>query len=151
VDSRAVIHWPLAVQLVTALFMAWIAYKTYRWSTRRAPADLHDRQKKVFDAVLRFIAETCQAGDTNNEKLIEMMRETRDARLYFPNEVLAYIDALYKMGIDLEYANKALNNLGALPEDKRHALGEKRLGHMNDMAAQFSAAREIFEKHLKVG
>lgn len=103
-------------------FYAWATYRLLKANERAVSAmrkqtaefirlEAYDRRLKVYDAISRFIAETLICGTTNNEKLMEMQRETKHAKFLFENDddIKGYIDLLYEKGLDLEYKVKAVS------------------------------------------
>jgi hypothetical protein len=144
-------EWSIGISLMTAIFVGWVQYKNYRRSLRHVPGDLYDRQKKVMDVVMTFLAEACQQGDTNTEKLTQFLRDTKDAELYFPGSgVKVYVDELYKKGLNLEYTNKMLSDSHLPVGERREILAQQNLDILTDLSKQFAVARDLFNRYLKV-
>lgn len=146
-----ILQWHIGLSLIISLCCFWVGYKSFLRSKRHAPSDLYDRQKGIFDSVMKFIAETCQCGDTNNESLLKLLRETKDSELYFKGtDIKKYVDELYKKGLDLEYANKFLNDHNLPVGERRTELAEKSYDLMTYFSGQFKVAKNLFGSYLKV-
>jgi hypothetical protein len=115
--------------------------------------EAYDRRLKVYDAITRFIAETLQYGTTNNERLIEMLRETKHAKFLFPkdDDIKEYIDLLYQKGLDLEYKEKALNSESKVcTKERREQLIEESRKLKDWIKSQFNTVNIKFKKYLQL-
>ncbi|UCG54624.1 MAG: hypothetical protein JSV32_08635 [Dehalococcoidia bacterium] len=153
----------LALALITA-FYAYITYRILKanQSMLRAIQDqsaaliqleMYDRRLKVYDAISRFISETLQYGTTDNEKLIDMLRETKHAKFLFPkdDDIKEYIDLLYQKGLDLEYKEKELNSESKVcTQERREQLVEESRKLKDWIKSQFDTVDKKFGKHLQL-
>lgn len=144
-------EWDKALSLINSLFLGWLAFRDYQSKRHYVPHDIYDRRKGIYDTVMKFIAETCQNGDTDDDSLMKLLRETKDCEFYFNDQkVKSYIDELYKRGVDFEYTNKYLNDDNLPPGSRRSKLAEKAGGLMEYFSFQLSHAKNIFGPYLKI-
>jgi|GEM_PF-2004196 len=110
----------LALVLITA-FYAGVTYRILRANERSVKAirdqsaelirlNVYDKRLKVYDAIKSFIGGSLALGTTDDDKLTEMLNETRHAKFLFPvdEDIKGYIDTLYRKGLDLEYKEKEI-------------------------------------------
>ena len=111
-----------ALVSITA-FYAWSTYRILKANEHAVEAirdqskeltrlNVYDKRLRVYDAIRGFISDLLRRGTTDDEKLMEMLRETKHAKFLFPvdDDLGGYIDLLYHKGLDLEYKEKELSS-----------------------------------------
>ena len=145
-------------------FYAFASYRILKANERAVSAikkqtaefirlEAYDRRLKVYDAISRFIAETLQEGTTDNEKLIEMLRETKHAKFLFDKNdgIRGYIDLLYEKGLECEYKERRIR--GKFERVTRKAI-EKTANDIHEIRGwfrnQLDTVETRFEKYLQL-
>lgn len=153
----------LALVSITAIY-AYITYRILKANQRSVKAiqdqsaaliqlEAYDRRLRVYDAITRFIAETMQCGTTNDERLIEMLRETKHAKFLFTkdDEIKEYIDLIYQKGVDLEYKEKELSGESNIcTKERREQLVEKSSELKDWFRSQFDTVDTKFRNYLQL-
>ena len=145
----------LALVLITA-FYVWVTYRILRANERSVKAirdqsieltrlNVYDKRLKVYDAIISFIGGSLALGTTDNEKLTEMLRETRHAKFLFPvdEDLKGYIDTLYRKGLDLEYKEKEIH---AEPKVRTRERLEKLLEESSKLKDWFNSQYDTVDK-----
>jgi hypothetical protein len=115
--------------------------------------EAYDRRLKVYDSINRFIAEILQRGTTDDQRLIEMIRETKHAKFLFPrdDDLTGYIDLLYQTGLDLEYKEEEIRRDSQVCTKKRREKLIEESRKLKDwFKSQFDVVDTKFRKHLQL-
>ena len=153
----------LVLVLITA-FYAWSTYQILKTNERTVEAireqskelnrlEAYDRRLKVYDAITRFVAEIKLFGTTNNEKLIDLLRETKHAKFLFgkDDDIKEYIDLLYQKGLNLEYKEKEIwSESRVCGNEQKEKLIEESRALKDWFTAQFDTVDVKFRKHLQL-
>jgi hypothetical protein len=139
--------------LALVLITGWYVLLTYKILKANNRLEAYDRRLKVYDAIKKFIAEVQKYGTTDNEKLIEMLRETRHAKFLFAedDDMEKYTTSLYLKGLDLEYKEKAISGkFGKNTEHHQNKLVKDAQEILDWFSAQFSIVDDKFKKYLQL-
>lgn len=94
-----VIQWIVASAI--AAFAAIIAYFQWRTAHQRVVLDLFDRRLEVYNQLRSAVASIVTSGKVSPEVEQGIGRAIESARFYFGDEVVTYLDALYKSVVDV--------------------------------------------------
>jgi hypothetical protein len=75
--------------------------KSQNTNRRQYRLALFDRRMKVFNSVMELTAAVLRDGRADLDRLFEFIREARDHEFLFGPEIKAYIDELYRSGVEL--------------------------------------------------
>ncbi len=114
--------------------------------------EAYPRRLQVYDAIHRFIADIAIEGTTNNEYLIEMLRETKYAKFLFDkkNDITGYVDNLYQKGLKLEYKDKEIRSTRGLSSEQKEKLGEELLDLKRWFRSQPNVIDSKFKEYLQL-
>jgi hypothetical protein len=153
----------LALVLTTAIY-AWLTYRILKANERSVQAireqsaqqtrlEAYDRRLRVYDSINRFIAEILQRGTTDDERLTEMLRETKHAKFLLPvdDDLTGYIDSLYNKGLDLQYKEGEIRaDRQVCTQERRERLIEESRVLKDWFKTQFEVVDTKFRKHLQL-
>ena len=107
---------------IVACIAAYIAYQQWRTNRRRLQLDLYDRRLRLYEAVIKYIIVVKTDFRPKLDDLIEFRRSTAEADFLFGPDIRAYLNELFKHGVQLRgWAEK--NNrdyIQSMPPDYDH-------------------------------
>lgn len=96
-----------------AICVALLAREQNHLARTQAKIDALERRLALFDSIMAFVANISIEGTAGPDQLHRMLRDTRHAQFLFPAKakIRELIEDLYRKGLDLEYAEKAILSL----------------------------------------
>ena len=98
----------LLTNLLTALptvvigcIALYIAYQQWQTNHRKLELDLYDRRLRLYQATTKYISVVLADFKPKLEDLFEFRRETAEAHFLYGRDITAYLDELYRHGVDL--------------------------------------------------
>lgn len=83
-----------------AITTAYIAYQQYRLSQLQFRHELYERRLRVYKAVQSFLSELVREGGTEVPRLYQFYSDASEAVFLFDSSVQAYIDEIYRKGVE---------------------------------------------------
>jgi len=130
-----VVQWTIAA--ITAIFVAVVAFLQWRTAQQKAVLDLFDRRRAIYETVRKAVETmTSNSNAFDQGREIEFMDAMERAYFFFGDDVVAYLDRLWKAISEVRDAdgmmkqNPVLNALGKLSEQRTAAL--KRVTKFHD-------------------
>lgn len=137
---------------IIAVLTVVIAVAQYRLAKATYRHDLYERRSAVYKATMKFIAQVTSGGNAKLEDLQTFLRDTSEATFLFKKRakpIRAFLDSLYKKGVDLQTTNKLLESKRDTQEQR-----EERADKMHDLllwfGKQFDECRRLFAKDLSL-
>lgn len=153
----------LGLMLITGWYV-WVTAQILKANNRALTAmkdqtvkfiqlEAYDKRLKVYNAITRFIANIKCDSTTDNEKLMEMLRETKYAKFLFAkdDEIEEYLALLYQKGNDLEYKEKAISGkIGEYTEEKKKKLVKEADEIRDWLKDQYGVVDTKFQKYFQL-
>lgn len=135
--------------VLLASAVAWITYQQLSVNRLKLKLELFERRIVIFEAVKAFLGKILATGKTSSDDCIQLLRDTNQAEYLFGSEVSAYIMTLYTKGIELEYLNKKLSGVDAIPiGPERCKLAEQDADALKWFSQQYEVMKATFRKYL---
>jgi uncharacterized protein YodC (DUF2158 family) len=113
--------------------------------------DEYSEMNNVYNEIVTFILQIGPIGHPNSEMLNNLILLKDRAKFIFgkDNEIITYIDNLYRKGPELKYKDELLPS--ADPEqESTHKLGEEIIELKEWFGEQLDFAHDLFEKYLQL-
>ena len=133
----------MAVATVVIAYFAWSQNKLNKTQMKIA---LYNRRRKVLDSIYRFMAETHEQMNTDNEKIELLRSETMESIFIFDEEIENYIQLLFEKSRQLMIINEDIEK----NPEKYDSLKLDKNEISKWFNVQFSKLKGMFEKYLKL-
>lgn len=132
-----------------ATYIAWQQWQTNR---QKLNLDRYDRRLRIYEEVRKILSIIARDAKASTEDLLKFRTAVSEADFLFGQEVVEYIDQLYKRGL----------NLWGLTQEYRDFTQEKPPAYdhvkvvkeMNEelkwLVSQFEPAKKLFGRYLNV-
>ena len=137
---------------IAAIYFFW--EKIVAWFHKKSSLQVNkkthfDRRLKIHDAITSFIADIKTSGTTNNQRLVQLLKETKHAKFLFNEEdkIPEYINKLYEKGSRLECAS---DDIKSLRGEQRNNMIKKRQTLLKWFGGQYRVVEEKFKPYLKL-
>lgn len=133
---------------VTAIFLAWLAYKDYQTKTEQFKLDLYDRRYRIYKAIENLLRDIMRDGKVVSKSMNQFVVETNEREFLFDEEIPTYIDGLRKKAIRLQYLERMLDDSNLPVGDKRTKFAEEQCDLLTWFDSQFDVSKNMFKKYL---
>jgi hypothetical protein len=132
-----------------AIIVTYIAYQQYKINKNRLRLYLFEKRFKVYDGLMIFLASVIRKADTSNEDLFKFRKHINDAFFLFDDEILSFLEEVYKKAHDLKGLQIKLRNIDTPSDEEAKEIVEKSLKIQGWLDKQFISSNKIFEKYLR--
>lgn len=134
---------------VVATYIAWQQWKT---NEQKLVLDRYDRRLKVYEEVRKILSIILRDAKAGYEDLLEFRTAVSEADFLFGPEIPAYIDEIYKHGVQLQYWSREYrdSNQPVLEGYDHKKVVDGMHVELNWLVAQFDPAKEKFKKYLDI-
>ncbi len=148
-NQKSLTNWPAIVTLLIATMVALVGIFQYCLASDKLRLDLFDRRFAVYQATKKFL-ETSLGKPKIDSRDREILRnETQVAVFLFNDDIVEYIDSLYKKTSDLEALEQKRVSLPAGSEHKDLIEQEDKMRkEFNDERSRLKDAKVIFSRYL---
>ena len=134
---------------VIAIAVGWITYRQMKITQAEVRHSLYDRRLAVFGEVKKFLSIIARDGAVEANHLLEMRHQTNQAVFLFNDEIVKYIDVLYKRALEFLGSNRKLGGDGRLPVgEERTRVAHENSEHLKWLMDQFDVSRDLFSKYM---
>lgn len=133
---------------ITAVFLAWLAYKDYQTKTEQFKLDLYDRRYKIYKAIENLLRDIMRDGKADSKSMNQFVADANEREFLFDEEVPMYIDNLRKKAIHLQYLERMLDDSNLPVGNKRTKLAEEQCDLLGWFDGQFDVSKNMFKKYL---
>ncbi|MCF7895880.1 MAG: hypothetical protein K9L87_01405 [Candidatus Omnitrophica bacterium] len=127
---------------------AILAVKNHNLNKRIQQVTHYKDRKLIFDKVRKYIANIVKYGNIETECPIQFARDTKDAKFLFGDDIMQYINKLYRKGIDMNQMTKELIKVAGNKEKEEKLINKQRKIH-EWFQKQLKEKDRKFEKYLK--
>lgn len=137
---------------IIAIIATYIAWQQWQTNRQKLNLERYDRRLIVYAEVMKILSIILRDADAEYEDLLKFRTSVSEADFLFGEEIPAYIDEIYKRGINLHRWNKEYRDYSQeIPEGYDH---KKVCDEMHKellwLTEQFGPAKEKFKKYLNV-
>jgi len=136
-----------------AIVATYIAWQQWRVNKQKFDLERYDRRLRIYEEVRKILSIVMRDARASYEELLRFRAAVSEADFLFGPEISAYIDEIYKRGVQLEVWNKQYRHSGQeIPTGYDHQKvcdGMER--EIEWFTAQFDPAKEKFKKYLHIG
>jgi len=128
---------------VTAIFVAWVAFLQWRTAQQQAVLDLFDRRHSIYETIrkaVELIIRDSNGFDQTREA--EFVQAMSRAHFFFGDDVVGYLERLWKAMIDVREADAELKN------GSSHATPKRREA-MSRVTALYKEVKPLFSKYIR--
>ncbi len=136
-----------------AIVATYIAWQQWRTNQQKLNLERYDRRLRVYEEVRKILSIVMRDARAGYEDLLKFRTSVSEADFLFGPEIPAYIDEIYKHGVQLELWNSQYCQSGQeTPEGYNHQnIVAGSHAELAWLTAQFEPAKEKFKKYLNVG
>jgi hypothetical protein len=140
------VQWIIAA--ITTLFVAAVAFLQWRTAQQKAVLDLFDRRSAIYEIVRHAVGTmTSNSNDFDQEREIKFIQAMDQAYFFFGDDVVRYLDQLWRAFGDVRDADQELKDLTA--PAARLAAVEKRRAGMNRVTQFHSTGKPLFARYMR--
>ena len=134
---------------VVATYIAWQQWKTNR---QKLVLDRYDRRLHVYEEVRKILSIILRDARASYDDLLKFRTAVSEADFLFGSEISAYIDEIYRRGVQLEsWSLQYCDFTKQPPEDYDHQkVCDGMHSELTWFTKQFEPAKEKFKKYLDV-
>ena len=134
---------------IVATYIAWQQWKTNK---QKLNLERYDRRLRIYEEVTKILSIILRDANASFEDLLKFRTSVSEADFLFGAEIPAYIDDIYKHGLNLRRWNQEYRDYTQeIPDgyDHKKVVDEmhKELTWLTD---QFEPAKEKFKKYLDI-
>lgn len=137
---------------IVAVAAVTIAHQQMRIAHRKLQTEQYDRRLRVYEEVRKLLSIAMAKGDLPFQDLLRFRTSVSEADFLFGPEVMAFIDELYKRGVQLGYWNDEFRTppeARGLDYNHKKVVSEK-YKELRWIVDQFEPARKVFKKYLDI-
>lgn len=134
---------------IVATYIMWQQWKT---NQQKLNLERYDRRLHIYEEVRKILSIIGRDAGTSTEELLKFRTAVSEADFLFGPEIPAYIDEIYKRGLNLWRWNQEYRDVTQpTPEgyDHRKVVDEKHK-ELEWLIEQFEPAKEKFKKYLDI-
>jgi hypothetical protein len=140
-------YYVTCLSAITAALVAWVAVQQYRLAHDRLKLDLWEKRYAVYKGAHRFLSLVVQAGATDIKELFGFLEDTRDAFFLFRPDMAAYLEGLYRKGVDLRTTRVLYQNKDGVERDQ---LIDKEARLLTELGEELVELKHRFSPYLKL-
>jgi hypothetical protein len=133
--------------VLVAAIVAWHGYQQHRLERERFKLDLFEKRFGIYRATQKLLGIIGQKAAISLQELFEYVRDTQDAVFLFDQEIVDYLTALYKKGVDLQTTQAQYDPLPVGEERTRLCEKENRL--LKEFGDEILRLKDVFAPYLK--
>ena len=150
-DQIAEVSKALLTPLI-AVITTYIAWQQWKTSKQKLNLDRYDRRLRVYEEVRKILSIIFRDAKVSTDDLLKFRTSVSEADFLFGAEVPAYIDEIYKRGLNLWRWNQEYRDY--TQEYKEGYDHKKVVDEMHKeltwLVSQFEPAKELFKKYLDI-
>jgi hypothetical protein len=135
-----------------AIVATYIAWQQWRTNKQKLNLERYERRLRVYEEVIKILSIILRDANASIEDLLKFRTSVSEADFLFGSEIPAYIDEIYKRGLNLWRWN----------QEYRDFTQEKPVGYDNNkvvdgkhkeftwLTEQFEPAKAKFKKYLDI-
>ena len=134
---------------IVAVYIAWQQWQTNR---QKLILDRYDRRLRIYEEVRKILSIIERDSKASTDDLLKFRTSVAEADFLFGPEVMAYIDAVYKRGLNLwQWSNQYRDATQQTPVDYDHKkVVDEMQKELSWFTEQFEPAKQLFMKYLNV-
>lgn len=135
---------------VIAIVTTYIAWQQWKTNQHKLKLEKYNRRLLVYEEVKKILSIIVRDAEVSTEDLLRFRTSVSEADFLFGQEIIDYIDDIYKRGLNLRRWNQEYRDYTQTkPEGYDH---KKVVDEMNKeltwLSKQFEPAKEKFRKYL---
>jgi len=134
---------------IVATYIAWQQWKT---NQQKLNLERYERRLRVYEEVIKILSIIVRDANASIEDLLKFRTSASEADFLFGPEIPAYIDEIYKHGLNLGRCNQEYRDYTQeKPDgyDHKKVVDEKHK-EIKWLVDQFKPAKEKFKKYLDI-
>ena len=134
---------------IVATYIAWQQWKT---NQQKLNLERYDRRLRVYEEVIKILSIILRDANASMEDLLKFRTSVSEADFLFGPEIPAYVDEIYKRGLNLWRWNQEYRDYTQeKPDgyDHKKVVDEKHK-ELTWLVEQFKPAKEKFKKYLDI-
>jgi hypothetical protein len=135
------------VAVAIAFGVLVVGYAQWHTANQRVVLDLFERRLKIFDALDEAISEVMRVGEVERDALGRYLTAKMSARFLFGDDVMTYLDALWKDLVSLStvYRNEVIDTR----KDRAQAI-EKKFEVLERVLQWAERAPPMFAPYMRI-
>jgi len=130
-----------------ATLAVWIAYNQHVLAREKFKLDLFEKRFAVYKATQMFLVTIMKNPNISWNDPVIFSRETQDAVFLFGQEIVDYLDSLYKKSLDMKALQQKFEHLPVGAE--RSALCEQESQLVSELTRELPKLPQVFAPYLK--
>lgn len=137
---------------VIAIVATYIAYQQWQTNRQKLILDRYDRRLRIYEEVRRILSIILRDANASTDDLLKFRTSVSEADFLFGPEIQAYIDEIYKRGLNLWRWNEEYrDHRQEKPPGYDHSkVVEEKHKELKWLTEQFEPAKQKFKKYLDV-
>jgi hypothetical protein len=140
------VQWTIAA--VTAIFVAAVAYLQWRTAQQKATLDLFEERHKLYEIVRSAVGTmTTNSLAFDQAREVEFLQMLERAYFFFGDDVVAYLEKLWKLICGVRAADAAL--AGLITPAQRGAVSAKRTDDLRAIMRFHTDGKPLFARYMR--
>jgi hypothetical protein len=137
---------------VIAVVATYIAYQQWQTNQQKLILDRYDRRLRIYEEVRRILSIILRDANASTDDLLKFRTSVSEADFLFGPEIPAYIDEIYKRGLNLWRWNEEYHDYRQEkpPGYDHNKVVEEKHKELKWLTEQFEPAKQKFKKYLDV-
>jgi hypothetical protein len=146
-NQKSSTNWPAYATLAIGFMVAVIGFLQWHLAMEKFKLDLFDRRFVVFKGIQKFLSTVMRNPRISWDDPIVLLRETQDAVFLFNQDIVDYIDSLYKKSLDMKELQMKYDPLPVGPE--RSALCKQESELVKELMHELPRLKDVFAPYLR--
>jgi hypothetical protein len=135
------------ITLLIACLVAWVGVQQYILAHEKFKLDLFEKRFAVYKATEKFLVTIMKNPAIGWDDPVMFLRETHDAVFLFGQEIVDYLDSLYKKALDMKDLQQKLEPLQVGTE--RSALCQQESQLVIELTGELPKLPTVFGAYLR--
>jgi len=127
--------------------VSYIAWQQWRTNQEKLKLELYDRRLRTYEEIRKILGRIIREGKVTERKLLEFRQSVFEADFLFDEEIINYIDEIYKKGLELHYKKE---DFECSYSDAKSELAEEARTLFKWFTEQPVQAKKIFKRYLNI-
>lgn len=135
--------------IVLTAVATYILVKQYSLDKRKFNLEHFDKRYTLYKKTMNYLSKLVANAKTDTQELLEFKRDTNDVKIFFDDDIISFIDDIYKKAVRLRYCSRVIDS-GSVKHESHIMLVEEESEILAWLGNQFSVCENLFIKYLKI-
>jgi hypothetical protein len=137
---------PAYLTFTVAVIVAWVGFQQYLLAREKFKLDLFEKRFAVYKATQKFLV-SLGSSEFGYDNTVQFLRDTQDAVFLFDQEIVDYLDTLYKkantaIGVKFKYQHLPVGS-------ERSVLCDQEMHLRLELGNELIRLKDVFAPYLK--